>query len=199
MKNSERIAQTSSSIKQEVLKQMMTKKYNELTVTGICEALDLSRRTFYLHYYSIDDVFAKLFDEINEPLYRGFDALKKKQDHVQEEDRVFMLDEIFQLINNTISSHTDYLRRIATEPSYSAVQARHIALMKDMIREYLGTEKNASKIRNIYLDYYISGILELYFQWYRGTSLMSLDEIRQFAYHIMHTDMNYFIIRAEQK
>lgn len=110
-----------------------------------------------------------------------------------------MLDEIFQLINNTISSHTDYLRRIATEPSYSAIQARHIALMKDMIREYLGTEKNASKIRNIYLDYYISGILEMYFQWYRGTSLMSLDEIRQFAYHIMHTDMNYFIIPSEQK
>ena len=78
-------------------------------------------------------------------------ALKKKQDHAQEEDRIFMLDEIFQLINNTISSHTDYLRRIATEPSYSAIQARHIALMKDMIREYLGTEKNASKIRKISL------------------------------------------------
>ncbi|MBE6123848.1 MAG: TetR/AcrR family transcriptional regulator [Erysipelotrichaceae bacterium] len=199
MNNSTRTARTSAAIKQEVLKQMMTRKYNELSVTDICDALDLSRRTFYVHFYSIDDVFAKLFDDINEPLYKGFDALKEKRKHMKEDDQRFMLDEIFQLINNTISAHTGYLRRIAEEPSYSGIQAKHIALMKNMISEYLDPGRSASNIWQIYLDYYTSGILELYFQWYRGTSSMSLDEIRQFADRIMHTDMKYFIVPSEQK
>jgi len=44
---------------------------------------------------------------------------------------------------------------------------------------------------------YVSGILELYFQWYRGTSGMALDEIRDFAYNIIKTDIEGFSLSAK--
>lgn len=52
-----RAVRTSRAIKEEVLRQMMKKKYQELTVAEICRSLDISRRTFYLHFLDIEDVF----------------------------------------------------------------------------------------------------------------------------------------------
>lgn len=104
-----------------------------------------------------------------------------------------MISEIFQLINDTIERYTPYLTRIAAEPSYSAVQLRHIRLMKRMISSYLDQIHMSSDTRRIYLDYYVSGILELYFQWYSHETDLTLDEIRKFALAVMKSNMKYFL------
>ncbi len=185
-----RTAKTTRAICQEVLTQMQVKKYRQLTVSGICEALDISRRTFYLHYTCMEDVFKQLFEEINAPLYDSFEAIIKQ--YTERNDDIRMVRDIFQLINETILRNRDYLTRIAFEPSYSAILMMHVNLMKDMIMQYMKQTRLESRLRKVYLDYYVSGILELYFQWYRDTSSMTLDEIRDFACSIIKADIEGF-------
>lgn len=109
-------------------------------------------------------MFAEIFEIVNQPLYAGIEELEKNYVHGQDED--YELGEIFRLINRTIEDNTACLTRLATEPSYFHVQMRHVALMKKLINDHLKHDGD-SGIRTIYLDYYISGILELYMQWYR--------------------------------
>ena len=180
-------------IKQEVLRQMEDKGYHELTVTGICDALDISRRTFYLHFYGIEEVFRSIFEEINEPLNRGFAELKGRKGGTAEGGDPAMVREIFQLISDTIIRNRRYLTRVSTDPSYSAMLQMHVGLMKEMIREYLQSAGPKSSLMENYLDYYISGMLELYLQWYRGVTDLTLEEIRDFACRIIETDMKYFL------
>ncbi len=116
--------------------------------------------------------------------------------HGQDED--YELGEIFRLINRTIEDNTACLTRLATEPSYFHVQMRHVALMKKLINDHLKHDGD-SGIRTIYLDYYISGILELYMQWYRRGHHMSLDEIRDFALAIIKADRKYFLAGYEKQ
>lgn len=191
-----RIRKTKGAIKKTLLKQMLALKYNELSVLAVCEEADISRRTFYLHYQDIDHVFRDIFDEINAPLYQGIEELEKEYRHGENED--YELGEIFRLINETIKNHTAYLTRIAAEPSYAGIQMRHIILLKNLIRKHF-RNTDESGIRAVYLDYYISGILELYFQWYRHEHDLSLDDIRQFALDILRADRTYFISRYEKK
>jgi phosphotransacetylase len=66
-------------------------------------------------------------------------------------------------------------------------------LMKGLINTHLEGIRLDAKIRSVYLDYYLSGILELYFQWYRHEHDLSLDEIKEFALGIMETDQTYFL------
>lgn len=187
-----RRGKTETAVCREVLRQMQLKKFNDLTVTGICDAIDISRRTFYIHFNSIDDVYKRLFEEINAPLYEGFDELRRKQAEKSggETDSVAMVREIFNLINSVIENNLAYLRRICVEPSYSGIQLMHIKLMKEMIKEYMLSTGIEKHLQQVYLDYYIAGILELYFQWYRGASIMSLEDIRDFACRIIKTDMD---------
>ena len=65
--------------------------------------------------------------------------------------------------------------------------------MKSMISSYLDQIHMSSDTRRIYLDYYVSGILELYFQWYSHETDLTLDEIREFALAVMKSDMKYFL------
>ena len=190
-----RTRKTTDAIRTAVLQQMLSYKYNELTVSRICEAADISRRTFYLHYQDIDDVFSDIFDIINEPLYKGIEELEQNYIHGQNED--YELSVIFRLINQTIENNTAYLTRLACEPSYFHVQMRHITLMKNLINKHLKQSEDAKGIYTAYLDYYTSGILELYFQWYRHDYSLSLDDIRDFALNIIRADRQYFL-HAEQ-
>ena len=184
-----RIRKTTDAIKKTLLKQMLVLKYNELAVSGICEEADISRRTFYLHYQDIDDVFRQIFDEINAPLYRGMEELERLYGYGENEE--YELGEIFRLINETIENNTAYLTRLATEPSYGAVQTRHIVLMKKLITTHLKYTETEKDMHSVYLDYYISGILELYFQWYRHDHDLSLNDIRNFALDMLRAERTY--------
>lgn len=195
-----RTQKTVRAIKEELMRQMLYKKYNELTVSGICAALDISRRTFYLHFYGIDDVFEKIFDDINQPVYRKFGQLLKAPaserpagSSIAPSGRKELIYEIFDLLNETVRNHTEYLTRLSEEPSYHRIQAWHISLVKRMINEHLTRLEIGSEIRRVYLDYYVAGILELYFQWYRHDHSLTLDDIRDYALGIINTDMEYFL------
>ena len=195
-----RTQKTIRAIKEELMRQMLYKKYNELTVSGICAALDISRRTFYLHFYGIDDVFEKIFDDINQPVYQKFGELQKSPasegpsgSSIAPSGREELIYEIFDLLNETVRNHTEYLTRLSTEPSYHRIQAWHISLVKRMINEHLTRLEIGSEIRRAYLDYYVAGILELYFQWYRHDHSLTLDDIRDYALGIINADMEYFL------
>ena len=193
MKTDRRVRKTTKAIKQEVIRQMQKKKYDDLTVTDICAALDISRRTFYLHYMGIQDVFNDIFMEVNDPLYRSMVEVKErygKQTEDMKKDPA-MVREIFQMVNETISANVEYLRRLATEPSYRTILSMHEELLKELIRTYMDNTDIESGVRKIYLDYYISGVIELYTQWYRNVINLSLDEIRDFACELLEADIRY--------
>lgn len=192
MKEDRRTRKTKKAIKDEVLRQMQTRSYGELTVTGICDALDISRRTFYLHYLDMADVFHHIFEEVNETLYEEFEALKARMEaRPGLEQDPGVVKEIFQIINDTIVRNQPYLRRIAMDDSYSWVLSLHVNLMKAMIKQYLVRTRLDSVLQDIYLDYYVAGVLELYFQWYRGAISLSLDEIRDFAFEVLQADLRH--------
>ena len=172
---------------------MMHKRYHELTVTGICSALDISRRTFYLHFTDMEEVFRHIFEEVNETLYAEFADLKSKLEKRGEDGQGGeMIREILRIINATIMRNKAYLTRVAVEPSYGWVLAMHVNLMKEMVKQCLNQSGLADGMREVYLDYYIAGVLELYFQWYRGALSMTLDEIGEVANGLLLADLAYF-------
>ena len=62
-KNDRRTRYTRQTIKDIFLEELKTKPYNKITVTEICKKSEMNRGTFYLHYYSIDDVLNDVFED----------------------------------------------------------------------------------------------------------------------------------------
>ena len=59
-KTDRRVKRTKKALRTELLKLLMIKKLNEITVKELCEAADINRGTFYLHYMDVFDLFEKI-------------------------------------------------------------------------------------------------------------------------------------------
>lgn len=67
-KTDRRVKRTKKALRTELLKLLMIKKLNEITVKELCEAADINRGTFYLHYMDVFDLFEKIQNEMYEEI-----------------------------------------------------------------------------------------------------------------------------------
>ncbi len=186
--NDRRNIKTIRSIKEELFRELYIKKYSELTVSGICDSLNISRRTFYLHFPDIEGLFRDIIDDINLSLNKGFKELIDK-----DIDYLAKSDEVFRLVNETILHNIDYFTRIATDPSYEIILLKHTDILKEMIRQVMMHSQIRPDILPIYLEYYISGILSIYMKWFHHDTDFSMEDIRSFALGMLESNMKYFL------
>lgn len=57
---SEKTAQRQEWIENGLLQMMQEQKFEEITVSGLCRNLNLSRRSFYRYFHDLDDVLDSL-------------------------------------------------------------------------------------------------------------------------------------------
>ena len=87
--------------------------YEKITVKELCEKAMINRRTFYLHYESIDDILNEVLSE----MANDFLEYTKGYDHILNPKRIvkdyFLFtnsDPLFEKLNNSIDYN--YLREI---------------------------------------------------------------------------------------
>ena len=64
MKSDRRVRRTRQLLANALFTLMKEKSYNDITVKELCEAADINRGTFYLHYKDIDDMVEQIEQEI---------------------------------------------------------------------------------------------------------------------------------------
>lgn len=73
--NDRRIRYTRHALQTALIERMQEKPLNRITVREVCEAADINRSTFYMHYKDMYD----LMDEIEEQVYQDIDAIFAKE------------------------------------------------------------------------------------------------------------------------
>ena len=63
-KNDRRVRKTRSLLRQALVRLMNEKSIQEITVTQLCEACDINRGTFYLHYTDVYDLLSRIEEEM---------------------------------------------------------------------------------------------------------------------------------------
>ncbi|MEG1394533.1 MAG: TetR/AcrR family transcriptional regulator [Clostridia bacterium] len=113
-----RIRKTQNSITTATVELLSTTPINKLTIKEICNKADISRSTFYLHYYDASDVIEQLYNDITmsvSKLFTKFDFanvlsqpksfLEEIMNFVKQNSQLYEL-----LIINDY--HSDFRRRL---------------------------------------------------------------------------------------
>lgn len=169
----ERAAAQQQIIQQCLLDAVQNRPYQEITVTSLCEAANLSRKTFYRLFDSKDDVFCALIDQV----LRQFEAEQLPARTVYTE-----LHRMFS-----------YWRR--QEVLVGAVAKNHlISMLAERFLHYLTYEDPVTKywvgaidhpFSKEILVYFASGIMGLLINWHHTGYSRSTEEMAQIAVQIL--------------
>lgn len=155
-----RIVRTRKAIMTAFDRLLASEDIDKITVSAIAREADIDRKTFYLHYKSIDDLVNHKTEVI---LERVLVALRERGVHATFTERVHIA---LQEVNDIIIQEVDVYSRIATRLSIEQILAFFEKAAEPAI-EHLGytpefTENPEKRMR---LQFYIAGALSLYTTW----------------------------------
>ena len=143
--------------------------YMTISVKELCDRAGLNRKTFYLHYKQVDDLFTEIQDEIINNYYQriaGLDVFKDVEAIVEAYFEMNESNLVYQKL--CLSPHYLYTKEISRKKGAKLYEEKE------------GVEKlkhNSETIRSyISAFYYYSGYI-LYSKWVRSNRSMPKEDV----------------------
>ena len=170
-----RVLRTKKNIHQAFLQLLSEKSLSQITVKELSDLADINRKTFYMYYSNIEDIFAELEDELVLKLVHVFE-----KELFQKE--MFDSYSFFENLNRTIQEDID-LYRILNHSDLlpHLIQRAKNALIEVFFRKYNIPADSDNERYILYAEYAASGILSMYTKWFSSDSHMSLEELTRTA------------------
>ena len=165
-----RVIKTKKNISDALLSLIGKKESSKITVSEITKIAGIERKTFYLHYSCIEDVYKDLENHIEDDL--EIEA-KKIID-----DPNFKFQNIYYNMNVVINNNLNFFKAIAKNDSYSFLLHSFEKILSNAISKLALKAYDIKSPRvKYYADFYAAGMLKIYVEWLRDEIDLSLDEL----------------------
>lgn len=183
MKIDRRIQKTKEGIHRAFIQLIQSKEYQSITITELAALANIDRKTFYLHYGSIDDVLKEFETEAADQV-----RILLKTTHPLE------IHEFFQGLTKIMTDNISLYRHISTERSYAFFQDQCKDILKNSMKESFFIKSDMTKETfDIYSEFISSGVIGIYTNWLRTNSKMSLDELTSIAVDAVTNGWNQIV------
>lgn len=154
-----RLEKTELSLKNAICKLILVKPYSEITITELCKEAGINRNTFYLHYYSKDDLIEDLIADIVEKLLY-FNNGAKVHEYLFKNSNMteYLLRQLFK----ELEEYKKLLCAIEKDTSLVGYLDQFQTLLSDTV-EY--NFKIVTEEQKIDVLFAISGVLGLIKRW----------------------------------
>lgn len=168
-----RVSKTKKAIQEAFFALLKEEGHRRIAISEITRRANVDRKTFYLHYGSTEDVIREFaqskVDELTERVFSG----EVPQEQVAE--RVFLV------FNEMISENREILRLLSNSDAYDYFFAQIKSLLVTRLLEgdvAVNGEYSRAQIE-IYVEYFVSGIVSSYMRWIREELPCSIEELAE--------------------
>lgn len=171
-KTDRRVERTRSSIIKAFKEMIIEKDFKQITIKELAERANINRKTFYLHYESMEEILFDLTIELSDQI---FEMLVEKGYFSSEGYDIQILVDI---LDEIINSNYELTKKLVSANSYRFF-SRNI---KDIIKEsFIRKIKNKTNLTpytmNIVGDYIGSGLAKVLKDWFEDPGDLSSSEI----------------------
>ena len=166
-----RVQRTKRFLKDEFKKMFIEMDYEKITIKELCERAMINRRTFYLHYNSIDDILNEVLNE----MAKDFLEYTKDYDHFANPERIVKdyftftsSSPLFEKLNNSIDYN--YLRE--------NINTRVREIAKENFKSVSRFDSFKIKMMMTYLN---SATVNMYRVWCQNRKKVPMEEAIEIA------------------
>lgn len=147
---------------------MQEKDYKTISISELCLAAGVSRKTFYRNFDVIDDIFDFTLDNF----------FRELEENIRESDS---LEEIMHQFYRFCQSHHTIMRTLYDNNLFSLLEFK----FADFIRHHFENSPDLAGADRHISDFVIGGLSFLVFSWAQNGFSESADEIAESSYNIL--------------
>ncbi len=180
IRNDRRVEKTRNAIINAFKEMIIEKDFNEITIKELAERANINRKTFYLHYESMEEI---LFDVTVELSEQVFESLNNKGFF---DPNVIGITPLIETINELINSNYELTRKLISANSYRFFSRNIKDLIKDAVIRKIKKHIDMSEYKmNLVGDFIASGLSKLLKDWFENP-LLTINEVSAFASNLIY-------------
>ncbi|MGI5888881.1 MAG: TetR/AcrR family transcriptional regulator [Oscillospiraceae bacterium] len=164
-----RITRTKKAIRSAFTDMICEMDYEQITIKELTERAGVNRKTFYLHYDSLDDLLREMQNEMSSRFMDRIKDLKPPYD----------MDKITRAFFLSMEESGRFGERLACSGNYQYINRRMVA---NIMRNTWKAENSRAEnqyIQNIVMAYVSQSTLAVYRQWVADKKRIPLEDIIQ--------------------
>ena len=187
-----RMIRTKEAIRGALLRLLSQKDASRINVSELTEAAEISRKTFYLHYASVDDALAELESEIEQQVISGL----RSGDLWTEGDSLYA---ILSRVDESLRKNRDYALYLQNCSSRFFILYR----LKDAVKETVLEMKREQSPEDdpdwsVAADFAVTGIVSMYYEWIKAQTL-TLQQLAEKAEWLLAGGMKCLLGKKSDK
>ena len=165
-----RVIKTKAAIRDVFFELIKERELTKITVAEISRRADIDRKTFYLHYTSVEDILEEFSEErVNE--------LVKRLKETVFFDEPLRLDIIFDVLNDMVERDFMYYKELALV-GYNDFWDRVHRLMVGALMDVYGEKVSVSaEDFRIYCNFFVSGVIYMYKDYLRDPEALQPERL----------------------
>lgn len=180
IRNDRRVEKTRNAIINAFKEMIIEKDFNGITIKELAERANINRKTFYLHYESMEEI---LFDVTVELSEQVFESLNNKGFF---DPNVIGITPLIETINELINSNYELTRKLISANSYRFFSRNIKDLIKDAVIRKIKKHIDMSEYKmNLVGDFIASGLSKLLKDWFENQQL-TINEVSAFASNLIY-------------
>ena len=182
--NDLRVIKTKKAIRDTIESMILEKDLNKITVKELTEKANIHRKTFYLHYSSIKELFEEIMHEKALLYYHEIDRI----------DSRMPMEEINKVFFTFLEQQQDFFKKMILSNSYQEITNKIFILnLQHNRNRYNPYQHLTNQQQEMINNYLVNSSLSFYRQWINSGKIMTLDEIIEFTSNILCNGINSII------
>ncbi|KRL78415.1 TetR/AcrR family transcriptional regulator [Secundilactobacillus paracollinoides] len=171
-----RIIKTKTKLRDALFTLLADKPLTKITVAELCRTAQIDRRTFYIHYEKVADIFEdfsdQLFTEVDHALTHNYDT---------PEALLAVFDRIL------MSNFTGFKLLCLNQQHRPLVDQLQQMLFQALCGELLGNRPDGAS--QIVLQQLTAGLLNAYVYWFNHPDTVSYEELSTINEHVVRANL----------
>lgn len=180
-----RVVRTRKAIRQAFLTLMQETEYQKITITGIAREADIDRKTFYLHYQSVEDLANEIVQDEADRIVRTC------LDSLEGSDGSENVVDLFKRLSLGLAPDLKSMKLIASHTPYELVLKKlESSLTASLIEQDALGLKKLGPYLDFCVAYFSAGLVAVIRRWILDESEIPLEDIAQVTHSLVHSGLD---------
>jgi len=181
--NDLRVIKTKQNIERALLQLLKGKSLDQITITELCEASEISRRTFYLHYESVQKLFHVLIDRLLRELDDSIIQTKQTRSGLFDPHMTQLLQHVYD--------YRAYYDIVFTGHTHFALYKLFYNHLKTIVKSSYMELHEENDSLDFEVAYQANAIMGMILEWKVQNYALSVEEMNKLATSIFQKHMAF--------